>query len=506
MGATVRIELDPLGIVLDAEQGSTLESILAMHGVEFPCGGAGTCGGCRVQVLAGAAEPQEADLLVLTDAELAAGYRLACRIRADSPLKLKVDQWSMPVLSDDAAGAASLRHGLAVAIDLGTTTLAAQLIDQKTGAVLGLRTALNPQSAHGADVMSRVRFSLSYGELTTLIRSCLAQMIADLADGRAAEIVEVVLVGNTVMHHLFCGLDAEPLAHVPFRSPNLGEQRFSPQQLGWNLPASAVIRFLPCLGGFVGSDILAGILATGLHAGHQLRALIDLGTNGEIALGNCDRILCASTAAGTAFEAGAIRMGMRAAVGAVSHVSWDGVRLHCGVIGDVEPRGICGSGLIDAVAAGLDMGAILPSGRMANGDKVMSLQHPVELYQADIRELQLAKGAIAAGLRILLEHWGAELDGIESVHLAGAFGNYVRPRSACRIGLLEVPAERLIAAGNSALRGAKLSIGVDHFPVLGIIEHVPLASDPEFEDKFVDCMSFPDGHETVAANCVHPDD
>ena len=246
MGATVRIELDPLGIVLDAEQGSTLESILAMHGVEFPCGGAGTCGGCRVQVLAGAAEPQEADLLVLTDAELAAGYRLACRIRADSPLKLKVDQWSMPVLSDDAAGAASLRHGLAVAIDLGTTTLAAQLIDQKTGAVLGLRTALNPQSAHGADVMSRVRFSLSNGELTTLIRSCLAQMIADLADGRAAEIVEVVLVGNTVMHHLFCGLDAEPLAHVPFRSPNLGEQRFSPQQLGWNLPASAVIRFLPC--------------------------------------------------------------------------------------------------------------------------------------------------------------------------------------------------------------------------------------------------------------------
>ena len=491
MGATVRIELDPLGIVLDAEQGSTLESILAMHGVEFPCGGAGTCGGCRVQVLAGAAEPQEADLLVLTDAELAAGYRLACRIRADSPLKLKVDQWSMPVLSDDAAGAASLRHGLAVAIDLGTTTLAAQLIDQKTGAVLGLRTALNPQSAHGADVMSRVRFSLSNGELTTLIRSCLAQMIADLADGRAAEIVEVVLVGNTVMHHLFCGLDAEPLAHVPFRSPNLGEQRFSPQQLGWNLPASAVIRFLPCLGGFVGSDILAGIHAVGMGASENLMALVDLGTNGEIAIGNRHGIVCASTAAGPAFEAGSIRMGMRAATGAIARVSIQEGQMRATVIGDAEPRGICGSGLVDAVAAGLEIGAILSSGRFANGTKIFPVQSPVVLYQSDIRELQLAKAAIASGFRLLIKHLGVAADDVQSLSLAGAFGNYVQIDSAIGVGMLETPKERIHAAGNTALRGAKILLLSNSEPVLPEIEHISLAADSGFQDEYVKCMTFP---------------
>jgi uncharacterized 2Fe-2S/4Fe-4S cluster protein (DUF4445 family) len=499
MNAKVRIELDPLGIVLEAERGSTLESLLAEYGVEFPCGASGICGGCRVQVLEGVVEPQEADLLTLTDAELAAGYRLACRIRADSPLKLKVEQWSMPVLTDDTAAARSTSRGLAVAIDLGTTTIVAQLLDLHSGEVLGLKTALNPQSAYGADVMSRVRVSLHGPELTTLIRTHLEEMVAGLAGARAGEIVEVVLVGNTVMHHIFCGLDCAPLAHVPFRSDHLGEQRFAPQQLGWNLSSSATVRFLPCLGGFVGSDILAGILATGLHVGPKLRALVDLGTNGEIALGNSERILCASTAAGTAFEAGAIRMGMRAAVGAISHVHWLGDRLQCGVIGDVEPRGICGSGLIDAVASGLDMGAINSAGRMTNAEREITLQLPVRLFQPDVRELQLAKGAIAAGLRILLSHWGAELDDIECLYLAGAFGNYVRPESAFRIGLIEVHPDRLVASGNTALRGAKLSIGVEHFPILNIIEHVPLAEDPQFEDKFVACMAFPSGLQAVTA-------
>lgn len=491
MGAKVRIELDPLGVVLEAEAGATLESLLSEYGVEFPCGASGLCGGCKVQVLEGAAEPEEADLLALTEDEIAAGYRLACRLRANSPLKLRVEQWSMPVLSDDTEGTRLGRSGLAVAIDLGTTTIVAQLLDLKTGEVVGLRTALNPQSAFGADVMSRVRASIESPELTRVIREFLGQTIADMAGHRLPEVVEVVLVGNTVMHHLFCGLDVKPLAHVPFHSAHLGEQRLQPEALGWRLAPRARVRFLPCLGGFVGSDILAGILATGLHVGPKLRALVDLGTNGEIALGNSERILCASTAAGTAFEAGAIRMGMRAAAGAISHVFWDGSSLRCGVIGETAPRGICGSGLIDAVAAGLDMGSILPNGRMANGTRELLLHQPVKLFQADVRELQLAKGAIAAGLRILLDHWGARMDEIECVYLAGAFGNYVRPESACRIGLLEVPAERLAPSGNTALRGAKLAIGVEEFPVMNIIEHVPLASDPQFEDKFVSCMAFP---------------
>jgi uncharacterized 2Fe-2S/4Fe-4S cluster protein (DUF4445 family) len=187
-------------------------------------------------------------------------------------------------------------------------------------------------------------------------------MVAELAGARAEKIKEIVLVGNTVMHHLFAGLDIEPLSHAPFVPEDPGEQCFRPEQLCWTLPSSCRIRFLPCLGGFAGSDILAGIVAVDLASSDRLSALIDLGTNGEIVLGNRNRILCASTAAGPAFEAASIRMGIRAAGGAISHVFLRDAALECHVIGNAPPRGICGSGLVDAVAAGLDLGAILLSG------------------------------------------------------------------------------------------------------------------------------------------------
>lgn len=494
----VRIELVPLGAILEVDRGTILDNVLMTRGMEFPCGGLGTCGGCRVQVLEGQIEATPEDQAVLSQQELADGWRLACRAHAESPLKLKVEQWTMPVLTDDTQLARTRRTGLVVAIDLGTTTIVAQLLDLSTGKLLGLRTGLNPQTIQGADVMSRVRFTFNSNELTTLIRDFLGTMVHDLASGREEEIVEVVLVGNTVMHHLFCGLDIEPLSHVPFASPNLGEQRFTARDLGWRLPSWAVIRFLPCIGGFVGSDILAGILAVGLHTGKDLRALIDLGTNGEISLGNRDKILSASTAAGSAFEAGSIKMGMRAATGAISRVFLNHKGMECTVIGDVEPRGICGSGLVDAVAAGLDGSIIGTSGRFTNGSKEFTVGGTIKLWQADVRELQLAKGAIASGLRILLDRWGAGIEDVKEVYLSGAFGNYVRAESAVRIGLLETSENRLVPSGNTALRGAKLLIGVEDFPVLNLIEHVGLASDPHFQDRFVECMAFP-GAEVAAS-------
>jgi len=488
----VRIELSPLGAILEVDRGTILDNVLMTRGMEFPCGGLGTCGGCRVQVIEGQIEASPEDLATLSKEELADGWRLACRARANSPLKLKVEQWTMPVLTDDTQLLHTRRTGLVVAIDLRTTTIVAQLLDLSTGKLLGLRTGLNPQTIQGADVMSRVRFSFDSNDLTSLIRDFLGTMIHDLASGREEEIVEVVLVGNTVMHHLFCGLDTEPLSHVPFASPNLGEQRFAASDLGWQLPASAIIRFLPCIGGFVGSDILAGILAVGLHTGNELRALIDLGTNGEISLGNRDRILCASTAAGSAFEAGSIKMGMRASTGAISRVFLGQDGMECVVIGDVEPRGICGSGLVDAVAAGLDASMIGMSGRFTTGSKEFTVGGTIKIWQADVRELQLAKGAIASGMRILLDRWGAAIDEVKQVYLSGAFGNYVRAESAVRIGLLETSVHHLVPSGNTALRGAKLLIGAEDFPVLNLIEHVGLASDPHFQDRFVECMAFPD--------------
>ncbi len=494
----VRIRLEPLSVEIAAARGALLISSLADHGFEFPCGGTGTCGGCGVRVLSGSLPVTDADREVFGADELAQGWRLACQARAETALVLECGQWRMDVLADSAglplAGmqVGAGRRGLGIAIDLGTTTIAAQTIDLGSGQVLGVETALNPQAGFGADVMSRIRAALHGADLTGVIRAALGQMVARLAQGRADEMVAVILVGNTVMHHLFSGCSVEPLSHAPFASPYLDAESFSPAALGWALPASCTVRFAQCLGGFVGSDILAGIVATGMTRGEDLVALVDLGTNGEIAIGNRNGVVCASTAAGPAFEAGTIRMGMRAATGAVSHVALDNGALKATVIGDAEPSGICGSGLVDAVAAGLSSGAIRASGRIAGGSKKLPVAEPVVLYQSDVRELQLAKGAIAAGFRLLLRRLRASAGDLKSIYLAGAFGNYVQIESAVRIGLMEAPQALIHAAGNTALRGAKLLLWAGDDPALPPIEHISLAAEPGFEDEFANCMAFPE--------------
>jgi uncharacterized 2Fe-2S/4Fe-4S cluster protein (DUF4445 family) len=491
------VDLVPLGIRLEVEAGASLETALLPHGVEFPCGGAGVCRGCRVRVVAGALGVTREMDAAFTPAELAAGWRLACCARVTGPVTLEIAQWSTPILADDSRLSFEPGHGCAIAIDVGTTTLVAQIVDLAAAEVVGLETALNPQAVHGTDVMNRIEFGLTGGAsaLTASIRQTLGEMVSALP--RRDEVRLVMLAGNTVMHHMFCGLDVAPLSHVPFQSVDGGERVFTARELWWDLPADAEVHFLPCLGGFVGSDVLAGILATGIGESGGLKALIDLGTNGEIVVANAGRMACASTAAGPAFEAGRIRMGMRAATGAIAHVSVRGGQLACRVIGDVEPRGICGSGLVDAAAAGLEMGSILPSGRLADGAREFPLVPPVSVSQGDIRELQLAKGAIAAGLRILLDRWGARVGDLRKIHLAGAFGNYVNIESARRIGLLEAETSRIVPAGNASLRGVKMALlspsrrrgWIDG--IVSRTEHVALASEAGFEDAFAASMPFP---------------
>ncbi len=488
----VSIRLEPLSTTFDTPRSGSLMSALFVRGVEFPCGGTGVCGGCRVRVVAGQLPATAQDVAVFSADELGDGWRLACQARAETPLVLECGQWKMDVLADDSNPSGAGRSGLGIAIDLGTTTIAAQLIDMITGNVLAVETSLNPQAAHGSDVMSRIQAALSGVDLTSVVRSAMQLMIAKLACGREQEVVDVVLVGNTVMHHLFCGLDVEPLSHVPFESPHPEVQNFDPGELGWTLSRNCRVQFARCLGGFVGSDILAGIVAVGMPTAEELVALIDLGTNGEIAIGNRDGMICASTAAGPAFEAGSIRMGMRAATGAISRVYPLHERICADVIGDVDARGICGSGLVDAVAVGLQSGWILPSGRIAGQTKLFPIKDPVVLYQSDIRELQLAKGAIASGFRLLLRRLGTNADHLKSIYLAGAFGNYMQIESAIGIGLIEAPKQRIRAAGNTALHGAKILLLSDGEPYLPSIEHVSLAADPDFQDEFSSCMTFPE--------------
>jgi uncharacterized 2Fe-2S/4Fe-4S cluster protein (DUF4445 family) len=297
-----------------------------------------------------------------------------------------------------------------------------------------------------------------------------------------------------VMHHLFCGINVQPLSQYPFQPEEDGLKIFSGAELGW--PMTGEVRFLPCLGGFVGSDILAGVLATALNESEALVGLIDLGTNGEIVIGNRHRMLCASTAAGPAFEGARISMGMRAATGAISEVTWEEGQFHCRVLGNAPPRGLCGSGLVDAVAVGLQTGAIQASGRFAAGSSLRLLP-PVVLSQKDVRELQLAKGAIAAGLRILLQQWGAEPEELTRLYLAGAFGNYISRASARRIGLLQFPPDKVDPAGNTALRGAKLALfglpaeNGSYTALRRRVQHVSLDEHELFQDIFVEEMAFP---------------
>ncbi|HSW51145.1 MAG TPA: ASKHA domain-containing protein [Bryobacteraceae bacterium] len=496
----VSIRLEPLGKTLRAPRGGPLQDILFSHGMEFPCGGQAICKGCRVRLMGGSVPPQPEEAALLAPAEIEAGWRLACRLCPQEDITLEIARWETPILVDDTPIRVSPREGLGVAVDLGTTTLVAQLVDLASGHVLGVRTSLNPQAAYGSDVMSRIDAAVSRSAgpaLTSLIRARIGELVAELlgeVGPRAASLAGIVLVGNTVMHHLFCGYDVEPLARVPFRTDHGGEVLFRPPDLGWPLPAAATVRFLPCLGGFVGSDILAGILATRMHESETLVGLVDLGTNAEIVFGDSSGLVCASSAAGPAFEGGLISSGMRATGGAVFQVRRGPAGALCRVLGDGPPRGICGSGLVDAAAVGLDLGVIHPNGRLAAGANAWMLLPPVSLTQSDIRALQLAKGAIAAGMDLLLARLGAAPGDVSRIYLAGAFGNYVDQSSARRIGLIGFPREKVSPAGNTALLGARLSLfeeARNTDDLLARIRHIPLAEQPGFQDAFAARMAFP---------------
>jgi uncharacterized 2Fe-2S/4Fe-4S cluster protein (DUF4445 family) len=470
-----RVSIDPV-------KGKSLADQLFELGVEFPCGGGGGCGSCKVRVANGQVPLTAAMHAVLTQSEIAAGWRLACEASAEGPVEIEVAQWTPRILTDEAVVDVEPRTGLGLAVDLGTTTVVAQLVDLTTGEILGVQAELNAQARYGADLMSRVETAMRQpGLLTELIRGQVSSMAAKMAGGRWLE--EVLLCGNTVMHHLYAGLDVTPLAAAPFRTPHPQAAVLDAAQSGIG---AGRVEFLPVIGGFAGSDLLCGIISAGLVESPAPAAIMDLGTNGEVAVVRNGEIRCASTAAGPAFEAGGIKRGMRAGDGAIDHAHVIEGAIDCHVIGGCEARGICGSGLVDAVAAALDLEWIRPNGRLARGTPI-ELRDGVALHQSDIRQLQLAKGAAAAALA-LLGGGGARL------HLAGAFGNYLREASARRIGLLP-STSAVTPAGNTALRGVRqlllqpLRRDMLVRSTLERTTHVELAADAGFQDAFSDKMT-----------------
>ena len=492
----VKLRIEPMGKERIVNKGTPLKDILFEYGVEFPCGGQGYCGGCRVKLLAGDVKDPEKHKELNYKLGLEPNYRLACQSEIVEDLTLEIPQLESIILADSTEFKFEPREGFGIAIDVGTTTLVAQLIDLSNGKLLDIRTARNPQARFGADIMNRVQYALTEkgrNQLMHLIREKIYHLIAGLLRDKDVELKKVVMVGNTVMHHLFGGLDVGPLAMFPFEPGHKESLRYMPSELGWNLPESVQIIFVRPIGGFVGSDIYAGIIASGMDKNPNLTALIDLGTNGEIVVGNKDKMFCASTAAGPAFEGAVIQKGMSAMSGAISSVSLNNSHIEYHVIGNQKALGICGSGLIDAVAVFLEKGLIDASGAQVNDEQPLMISENVYLTQKDVREFQLAKAALAAGMQILTNKLGKSLTDITRVYIAGGFGNFINLENVKKLGMIEVCEYKILKLGNSALIGAKMLLFTDDYDfknTLSKIEHVSLDANVNFQDIFVEKMFF----------------
>jgi uncharacterized 2Fe-2S/4Fe-4S cluster protein (DUF4445 family) len=418
----------------------------------------------------------------------------------------------------------------AIAFDLGTTTVVATLLDLETGTPAAVRSMLNRQQPYGADVISRVSATMMDPEALGALQARASETLQQLADEVCdeagvdpAEVYEMVICGNVTMTQIALGIDPEPLSMAPFivTAHELPPARAA--DFGVRLHPRAPAFVYPSLGAYVGGDIVAGLLATGLTRDRRVRLFIDVGTNSEIALGSVERVVATAAPAGPAFEAAQIRCGMRAAEGAVEGVKIVGDEFRLQVIGDAEPVGMCGSGLVDCVSELVHAGLLDRSGRFVDEEAAAEL-HPglaprltkigeervfvmhwrgedpanaVYLSQRDVRELQFAKASIATGWQILLSELGLEASDITQVLLAGSFGAYLSPVSAVRIGLVpRIALPRIVSAGNVAGEGAKMAAlslreRAEARSILDEVEYVELSGRADFNDAFIDQLAFP---------------
>ncbi|HHX43075.1 MAG TPA: ATP-binding protein, partial [Chloroflexi bacterium] len=419
---------------------------------------------------------------------------------------------------------------LGIAFDIGTTTVVGYLADLDTGEQLAVASLLNPQTRYGADVVSRIDYAGRDAEaLATLQREIAGALSAIMATTTAQvgaatdDIVAVTVVGNTTMQHLFLGVSPTALAQSPYIPAVTGAVCLSAEALGLAAYPDAPVWALPSIAGWVGADTVAVLLASGAHRQDELALVIDIGTNGEMAMGSRGRMVSCSTAAGPAFEGAHLSCGMRAADGAIDSVRIDGaVEWH--TIGESAPRGVCGSGLVDLVAAMLRSGLIDATGMMQPREALVAMGQaalaeritqsgrqraftlatveegaggrPVVVSQRDVRELQLAKGAIRAGIEILMQELGITADDVRVIYLAGAFGNYIRPESALAIGLMpRCPQARIVPVGNAAGSGARMALLsrealAEAARLAEQVEYLELSGRPDFQDRFAEAMVF----------------
>ncbi len=496
----VKIRIEPLGLEVEVDKGTPLKEVLASFGVDFPCAGRGTCGKCRYKLLSGSISLTPAHAQFLDKKGWGAEWRLACYSFVGEDITIHIDQLDdSSILSDNSYFDFVPRRGFGVAVDLGSTTIVSQLVDLESGEVVASRAVMNPQSSYGADIISRISFAMESPENLSL----LSQLVRDVIFLHIREFMhiaqssfEVVIVGNSVMHHLFCGIDPAPLAAYPFESDRNEMVTMSAEELQWDLPCDVQLHFMPNISHFVGSDILAGIIAVGMDRSAKCQILIDLGTNGEIVIGNKERLICTSTAAGPAFEGVNISQGMKAVLGAVYRISaTQSGEAECGVIGGAEPKGICGSGLVDAVKYLLQSEQIDATGMIVGDGRSVNICDGVSLTDADIREFQLAKSAIATGIHFILKEFGISISDVDKVYISGGLGTHVNAEHASSVGLITLDnISQLVKARNSALAGAKQLLYSEYRQLVPALlaksDYCSLEGQVDFQDVYCDHLYF----------------
>ena len=607
-----QVIFEPDGTRAKVARGTTIAEAARAAGIaiNMPCGGNGTCGNCRVEIVHGSSKPTDNECEILSEQDLARGVRLACQAKIMRNLTVLIPRQTRafdqkilingvssdielcpnvarvildihaPTIEDQRSDADRVldaveektgrsccldithlrnlpgllrdsdfrvaavvagnrvvgveRHDsspgtFGVAFDVGTTTVVGMLLNLDTGEQLAAASRTNPQVAYGDDVVSRIEYAsqntANRRELASRIVGCVNEILEELAakaSVKVSNIYEVVFAGNTCMNHLLLDIDPAYLAQAPYVAALRSGLEVTPHDLGIAASPHANVYVLPNIAGFVGGDTIGVILASNIAHEEGKHIAIDIGTNGEIVLGNKDGLACASCAAGPAFEGARIEFGMRAAPGAIERVDVDDdVRLK--TIGNETPHGICGSGLIDAIGHMVRLGIIEPTGAMAdkpsdlgipdalarrfgrvNGSPVFYLAFPEEcavdvgiyVSQKDVREVQLAKGAIAAGIATLLAEMNVSLGDLEQVDVAGAFGNYIRAETALAVGLLpRVPVEKIRFIGNGAGAGARMcllnrNVREEAERLSRHIRYVELAGRPDFQMTFTEAMMF----------------
>ncbi len=497
--SSIRVVAGENVALLQIQEGETLLAALRRAGYSIPaaCGGKGRCGKCRVPVngiprLACKTLTKDGDVVVLPETSGGA-------ILTDADIeKLSYQEG---------------RQGCSAAVDLGTTTIVVRLFDLSNGKALRTVSEWNGQASYGADVISRIQYTLEKKSGVQELSQCIRRQVWNMiqcalteSQRQEADLREIVVAGNTVMQHLFDGRSVCGIAAIPFQ----------PETLFLNFtgrPLQGIpVHFAPCVGGYIGGDITAGLMASGLYRKQGNFLFLDIGTNGEMALGDRDGFLCCAVASGPAFEGAGIACGMPGIDGAVSHVRYEKGFLY-DVIGNVSPKGMCGSGLLDLTAILLELEIIAPGGRLLppelvrpelrrylerdeDGNGIFCLTPGIKLTAADVRNLQLAKAAVAAGIQVLLKQKGMKSEQIDGVYLAGGFGNYLSPDSARKIGMFPPDfSGKIHSFGNSSLAGASaLALDPKKWPQLSELtkkcKTIVLSGNPVFSDYFAEHMSF----------------